>query len=68
MLLQKDLAGNSVDICTGGGIAGGGRNAQFIGARVTAFGPEGIGNTLVALVLRLKFRRTGNGVGKLARF
>jgi len=34
-----------VDICTGGGTADGGRNAQFIGARVTAFGPEGTGNT-----------------------
>jgi hypothetical protein len=33
-----------VDVGTGGGTTDGGRNARFVGARVTALGPEGIGN------------------------
>jgi len=58
-----------VDICTGGGIADGGRNAQFIGARVTAFGPEGIGNAArracVATKIQTQWKRC---YGKLVRF
>jgi hypothetical protein len=69
MLLQKDLVGNCADICTGGGTADGGRNAQFIGARVTAFGPEGMGNTVrracVATTIETHWKRC---YGKLVRF
>jgi hypothetical protein len=34
-----------VEICTDGGTTDGGRITLFIGARVTAIGPEGIGST-----------------------
>lgn len=58
-----------VDICIGGGAADGGRNAQFVGARVTAFGLEGTGNTArracVATKLQTHWKRC---YGKLVRF